>query len=248
MEFTPVRKVTAAVQVAEAIRRQVIEGALLPGDALPSERELARQMAVNRSTIREALHRLEGMGMVQIHQGDATRVNDVLVKAGLQILPLLVAPRGVPDTALLQDLMAIRGMLLCWTAQQVAQAVAARGPEVLAGSRLRATVEALGRSDASPSELQLRDFDFFEELVRLTGNRVLGLLIDPVKQVYLHNRPTFEPLYQPGRFDPRHHQRALAAIERGDAAAAASAMAAYASSAQFDRTEESGPPSAVETQ
>lgn len=240
MSFNPVRKVTAARQVAEAIRREVVDGALQPGDALPSERELARQMAVNRSTIREALHRLEGMGMVQIHQGGATRVNDVLVKAGLQILPLLVAPRGVPDTELLQDLMAIRGMLLCWTAQQVALAVAADGPEVVAGSGLRATVEALGRPGAAPAELQLRDFDFFEELVRLTGNRVLGLLLEPVRQVYLHNRPTFEVLYRPDRFDPRHHQRALEAIERGDAAAAASAMAAHAGTARFDSAPRAG--------
>jgi DNA-binding FadR family transcriptional regulator len=233
MSFKPVRKVTAAVQVAESIRTQVIEGALVPGDALPSERELARQMEVNRSTIREALHRLEGMGIVEIRQGGATRINDFLVKAGLQILPLLVAPRGVPDAGLLQDLMAIRGMLLCWTAQQVARRVAAEGSGVLASSRLQATVEALRRKDASPAELQLRDFDFFEELVQLTGNRVLKLLLDPVRQVYLHNRSTFEILYRPGAFDPRHHQRALAAIERGDAEAAGSAMAAHADTARF---------------
>jgi DNA-binding FadR family transcriptional regulator len=235
MPFKPVRKVTAAVQVAESIKNQVVEGALMPGDTLPSERELARQMAVNRSTIREALHRLEGMGMVEIRQGGSTRINDFLVKAGLQILPLLVAPRGVPDASLLQDLMAIRGMLLSWTAQQVARLVAEEGPEVVTSSRLAATVEALCRPDASPTELQLRDFDFFEELVRLTGNRVLGLLLDPVRQVYLHNRSTFEILYQPGAFDPRHHRRALAAIERGDAEAAGSAMAAYADTARFGK-------------
>ncbi len=235
MPFKPVRKVTVAVQVAEAIRRQVVEGALMPGDALPSERELARQMAVNRSTIREALHRLEAVGMVEIRQGGATRVNDFLVKAGLQILPLLVAPGGVPDAELLQDLMEIRGMLLCWTARRVARSVAAKGPELIAGSRLRVTVEALGQPDASPAELQLRDFDFFEELVQLTGNRVLGLMLHPVRQVYLHNRSTFEIFYQPGKFDPRHHQQALAAIERGDGEAAASAMAAHATTARFAR-------------
>lgn len=234
MGFEPVRKVTAAVQVAEAIRKQVVEGTLAPGDALPSERELARQMEVNRSTVREALHRLEGMGLVKIHQGGATRVNDFLVKAGLQILPLLVAPEGVPDAALLQDLMAIRGMILRWTAEQVAQAVAARGPELLARSRLRETVEALGRPEATPAELQLRDFDFFEELVKLTGNRVLGLMLEPVRQVYMHNRSTFEALYRRGAFDPRHHARVLDAIERGEVEAAGRAMAAYAGSARFD--------------
>ena len=234
MPFRPVRKVTAAVQVAESIQNQVIEGALMPGDALPSERELAQQMAVNRSTVREALHRLEGMGMVEIRQGGATRVNDFLVKAGLQILPLLVAPRGVPDAGLLRDLLAIRGMLLSWTAQKVARRIARKGRAALAGSRLSATVEALSRADATPEELQLRDFDFFEELVRLCENRVLALLLHPVRQVYLRNRGIFEALYRPGVFDPRHHQRALSAIERGDADAAGAAMAAHAETARFD--------------
>lgn len=233
MAFAPVRKVTAAIQVAEAIRTQVIEGTLAPGDTLPSERELARQMEVNRSTVREALHRLEGMGLVQIQQGGATRVNDVLVDAGLRILPLLVAPRGVPDAELLQDLMAIRGMLLCWTAREVARAVVEEGPELVARSRLRETVELLEKPRSSPAELQLRDFDFFAELAKLTGNRVIGLLIEPVRQVYLHNRGIFEALYQPGVFDAAHHRRVLEAIERGDPESAANAMEAYAGVARF---------------
>ncbi|MBW2524146.1 MAG: FadR family transcriptional regulator [Deltaproteobacteria bacterium] len=233
MAFAPVRKVTAAIQVAEAIRQQVVDGTLAPGEALPSERELARQMEVNRSTVREALHRLEGMGLVKIHQGGATRVNDVLVDAGLRILPLLVAPRGVPDAELLQDLMAIRGMLLAWTAREVARAVATEGSALVARSRLRETVERLEAPGTTATELQLGDFDFFAELARLTGNRVIGLLIEPVRQVYLHNRTIFEALYRPGSFDAAHHRRVLDAIERGDADAAASAMEAYADAARF---------------
>lgn len=233
MAFAPVRKVTAAIQVADAIRQQVVDGTLAPGQALPSERELARQMEVNRSTVREALHRLEGMGLVTIHQGGATRVNDVLIDAGLRILPLLVAPRGVPDAELLQDLLAIRGMLLCWTAREAARAVAAKGRELVARSKLRETVELLEKSNASPAELQLGDFDFFAELAKLTGNRVIGLLIEPVRQVYLHNRAIFELLYRRSVFDAEHHRRVLDAIERGDPEAASTAMEAYASVARF---------------
>ena len=233
MAFAPVRKVTAAIQVAETIRQQVVDGTLAAGEALPSEREHARQMEVNRTTVREAQHRLDGMGLVKIHQGGATRVNDVLVDAGLRILPLLVAPRGVPDAELLQDLMAIRGMLLCWTAREAARAVAAEGHDLVTRSRLRETVQLLGEPGASPAELQLYDFDFFAELARLTGNRVIGLLIEPVRQVYLHNRTIFEALYQPGVFDARHHRRVLDAIERGEAEAASNAMEAYASVARL---------------
>jgi DNA-binding GntR family transcriptional regulator len=60
-------------------------------------------------------------------------------------------------------------------------------------------------------------------------------MLEPVRQVYLQNRPTFEALYRSNAFDPRHHQRALEAIERGDAEAAASAMADHASTAPFGK-------------
>ncbi len=45
-------------QIATKLRNAIMLGRLRPGDALPSERELAEQYDVNRSSIREAMKRL----------------------------------------------------------------------------------------------------------------------------------------------------------------------------------------------
>ena len=45
-------------QMKESLESYIIEHALAPGDALPSERELAENLGVNRLTIRAALKRL----------------------------------------------------------------------------------------------------------------------------------------------------------------------------------------------
>lgn len=50
--------------VFDAIETQIVSGALVVGDQLPSETELARQFGVNRSTVREGIRLLEHSGFV----------------------------------------------------------------------------------------------------------------------------------------------------------------------------------------
>ncbi|SFQ07610.1 transcriptional regulator, GntR family [Tranquillimonas alkanivorans] len=56
------RSLTAFIQTAD----------LKPGDRLPTERTLAAQLGVSRSTIREALQTWQAMGVVQIRKGSGT--------------------------------------------------------------------------------------------------------------------------------------------------------------------------------
>lgn len=50
--------------VANAVEQQIMEGRIKLGQRLPSETELARQLGVNRSTVREAIRVLEQNGLV----------------------------------------------------------------------------------------------------------------------------------------------------------------------------------------
>jgi len=51
-------------RVAADLESRILKRTLRPGDPLPSETELARQFDVNRSTVREAVRRLESAGLV----------------------------------------------------------------------------------------------------------------------------------------------------------------------------------------
>jgi len=223
--FAPVKKLKISQQVAASIRDAIVSGQVRPSEPLPSERELAERFGVNRSSVREALHRLEAWGLVQVRQGYATVVRNFLRSAGPELLPFFAAPAGRPDPKFLTDLLAIRSMLLTWTARQAA----ARGGADL--GRLRELAAALAEPGRDPEELQLLDFDFFQELVHLADNRVLMLLTNAIRHVYLEKPALFTVLYQPGTFDPGPHQETVAALERGDAAAAAAAMTAHAAAA-----------------
>jgi len=54
----------AYLRVSEAIRDRILRRDLKEGQALPTEAELARQFEVNRSTVREALRKLESSGLL----------------------------------------------------------------------------------------------------------------------------------------------------------------------------------------
>jgi GntR family transcriptional repressor for pyruvate dehydrogenase complex len=220
MGFAPVKRLKLAEQLASSIRSAILQGAYGPGDTLPSERDLAGQFEVNRSSVREAILRLEAWGLVEVKQGGGTRVRDFLTSAGLQVLPYLLAPAGELDGKLLRDLLEIRVMLLGWTAAKAAERSAG-----VTASKLRLALERLD-AETEIRGIQEADFDFFEKLVELTDNQVLNLLANAVRQVYMQNSELFGALYLSPGGTELHHET-LRAVEAGDVAAARAAMEAY---------------------
>jgi GntR family transcriptional regulator, transcriptional repressor for pyruvate dehydrogenase complex len=222
MVFEAIKKSKIGEKVAETIREAIVAGKLGTGEALPSERDLAAQFGVNRSTVREALMRLESWGLIEIRQGGATKILDLFTKGGLQLLPFMIAPGGRIDWKLMRDLLDIRRMLLSWTAQEAARR--ATRPRL---KRLEQIVSELEKASSLP-ERQRLDFEFYRELVLLSENRVLLLFSNALWAVYRHNIEGFQFLYERDRFDARLHRRTLCAILANRPEAAGRAMAQYA--------------------
>lgn len=63
------------LRIAGAVRDAIESGALLPGRRLPSERQLADQLAVSRTTVVAAYDRLRGEGLLVSRRGSGTRVS-----------------------------------------------------------------------------------------------------------------------------------------------------------------------------
>lgn len=65
-------------QIARYFEQQIVSGQLLPGSALPTERELSMRLGINRSTVTAAYSDLRASGFVQSTQGSGTRVSETL--------------------------------------------------------------------------------------------------------------------------------------------------------------------------
>ena len=62
LEFRDSRPIYS--QLADRIRQQILTGVLLPGDQLPSVREMAASCSINPTTIQRAYHELENAGWI----------------------------------------------------------------------------------------------------------------------------------------------------------------------------------------
>jgi GntR family transcriptional regulator, transcriptional repressor for pyruvate dehydrogenase complex len=65
----PLQLRNAAEQIADRLVTAIALGEFVPGQRLPPERELSAMLGVNRTSVREALHRLVGAGYLQIQRG-----------------------------------------------------------------------------------------------------------------------------------------------------------------------------------
>ena len=62
--FTPVETETIVQRIIGQVSQSLIRGELNPGDRLPPEPELAEQLGVSRTALREALKTLAGLGVI----------------------------------------------------------------------------------------------------------------------------------------------------------------------------------------
>src|SRR5437867_4757628 len=97
--------------VAEQLRDAILDGRFRAGTKLPPERELALEFRVNRTSVREAIKVLEGLGLVTVRQGDGATVRP-LVDASLDLLGPMIFHGGRIDLALVGEMAEVMRPLL----------------------------------------------------------------------------------------------------------------------------------------
>src|SRR3546814_6130154 len=104
--------------VADTIRRLILDGTYPPGTRLPGERELSERFEVSRVTIREAEIALQATGWIHIRTGAGAYVEAVLpgdnaILPKVSAFELTEARRSEEHTSELQSLMRISYAVFC---------------------------------------------------------------------------------------------------------------------------------------
>ncbi len=89
MALSAVQKRSLPDKVFEQLTAEIVSGRYLAGETIASERELSETLGVNRHVVREAVKRLEQVGLVKVVQGGRTTVLDFRRSAGLDLLALI---------------------------------------------------------------------------------------------------------------------------------------------------------------
>ncbi|MBN2159094.1 MAG: FadR family transcriptional regulator [Spirochaetes bacterium] len=116
----PLHKTRLHEGIVEQIQNKILSGEFRAGFRLPPERDLAESLNVNRSTLREALKKLEMLELVEIRHGDGVYVKNYLESGNLELLRPLMTAAGSIDTDILKGLLQLRRLILPDVAFQAA--------------------------------------------------------------------------------------------------------------------------------
>lgn len=203
--------------VLQHVERRLLDGELGPGDRLPSERDLAAELGVGRSSVREAIRVLEVMGLIRTSTGSGPQAGAIVIAApggGLSaLLRLQVAAQGFP----IADVVGTRLIL--------EQAVVA----ALAAGR-RDTAEAHRILDAMEAELPAADFLALDAQLHLalaeaSGNAVVAAMMtglrDSIESYVLSGSAGIRDWERMAERLRAEHRDLVRAIDEGRADAAA---------------------------
>ena len=148
-----------ASRVFAQLSEEILSGRYEPGEKLPTQRKLAAELGVTMTALREALKRLEQLGLVEVRHGDAMRVTDWRARGGLDVIAHVLFAAGGVDRDMLRDVLEARRMMLSESARLAAER---RTDEQAARLRALAAQIAMAPDQAAAQAI---DWAFFHEVV-----------------------------------------------------------------------------------
>lgn len=163
--------------IAHHLEQLILDGSLAPEQKIPSERQLSTRLGVSRAIIREALHELQGRGVIVTQHGKGSFVAPIVEQPGAES-PLMHLFFGHNRT--LYDLFEVRELL----ESQAALLAAERGNDKDMYQITKA-FEAMEAADPlTNAEL---DHAFHRAIVEASHNPVLVHVLNSLKSLMLHS-------------------------------------------------------------
>ncbi|MCR4710007.1 MAG: GntR family transcriptional regulator [Clostridiales bacterium] len=180
--------------VYEELKRQIMVGEIAPGTRM-MEVDLADEMGVSRTPVREAIRKLEKEGLVTIEPRRGAYASDISAKDMVDVLEVR------------QDL---EGMAAGLAAQKIAE-----GDILQLKNMTRRYKEAVEAGDIE--EIIKQDEDFHKFIVGLSDNKTLIKMVSQVQELALRFRYIYYDDFSRFKNQPLEHQEIVEAIMSGDA-------------------------------
>src|SRR5699024_2436186 len=147
------------------IKQLAKEGKVSFGGRIPSERELMNTLGLSRNSIREALRSMENMGLIESRQGQGNFLVNHMGRSLNSVFSMLLfmGESDYVEISQLRRFIEIGAYLL-----------AVKKAEEEDISRLEEIWK--GIEECSGEEKVRRDKQFHDEIIRISGNRLLGIL------------------------------------------------------------------------
>lgn len=216
MQVEAIERRTTADLVVERITDVIKDQGLRAGERLPGEHELVEQLKVSRPVLREALARLQSMGLVDIQRGRGTFVGD---RTSLANCVRLLRTAVTISPQELQSYAELRAAIEVQAVRQAAE-LATESNVV----ELDAILKQLGDNHLSYAESLQLDFCFHRKLIEIAANPLMQNMIEVIYEFVLAQMVRTTPSPRENELGRKLHRKILAAIVDHDAEAAERAM------------------------
>jgi len=216
MHIEAIDRHTTADLIVERIASVIKDRKLAAGERLPGEHELVEQLKVSRPVLREALARLQSMGLVDIQRGRGT-----FVASGTSLANCVRLLRSAV-TISPQELLSyveLRAAIEVQAARQAAERATQSDVAELTALLKQLDDEML----PYPDVLEL-DFQFHRKLLDIAGNPLMQNMMEVIYEFVLTQMVRTTPSPRDSQFVRRLHKAILKAVREHDPDAAASAM------------------------
>jgi GntR family transcriptional regulator, transcriptional repressor for pyruvate dehydrogenase complex len=164
-------------EVVERLRVVIETSGLAAGDRLPTEVQLVEELGVSRNALREAIRRLETVGMIEVRHGQGMFIGD---RDGLSGCTKLFRSAMAMSGKDLTDLAELRCVIEYHTVRRAAELAS---PEQVA--ELHEALVRLGAEGQSHEEAIRTDFEFHRKLAEVGGNELMLTLMTIMEELLL---------------------------------------------------------------
>ena len=206
MEIKPIRRTSISDQVSMQIKQLILDKDWKPGERIPSETELAELFGVSRVSVREALLKLNAIGLLESRFSGGNYVREV----GADIYLNAIIPAAYVSSNSLLELLEFRQVM---EAKQAGLAARKAKPEDVA--RLEEIHKDMVKNAGNLEAFSEADLRFHIELARITQNSLLVACMELIRDVLGENmhKLVAQRGYESGIND---HRQILAAIREND--------------------------------
>ena len=156
-------------QIAGSLIQDILSGQYRVSERLPSERDLATRFDANRGAVREAMKKLEQIGLAQVQPGGArVRPTD---EASLDVIGHLLNQGKLPDATLVDQIMVVLNSLISVAALQTLEL--ASDEEI---NEIRKLARPLIDEDLDQGAHTLARFELMESIMQASRNLPLRLI------------------------------------------------------------------------
>ena len=189
----PISRFSMREEVYSTLLMWIMEGELRPGEKL-LDKELAEQMGVSRTPVREALRRLEDKGLVESSANRWTRVTDISIEEPEMIYPII------------------------WTLEELAIGEASKNMTEADFNKMEAanTVLENALAESDPVGASRADAQFHEVYIQRTGNPFLINILQDLKIRYRRVEVTYFEGSSLATDSVEEHRQILEALRSGD--------------------------------